>query len=244
LREANPSAAAANRMDALASFDGTVHALIHQRATNASVAEDIKQDPILRASNPLYRMPLSSKPGTIKALHSKPLNEMHRLAAHVFSRSDLPLANLPAAMLEITGYAFLSVIIGPGPNPRRHAWAMHNDGQGRVSLFDSNFGEFHVLQDKLPELLTALDRQYVVVFKNRIDRVTVQPHVVDPDFTGTPAEELCRQLVAKGDNGEDAAVQGEPPSTTTVLVNSAPSTSEAAPTGPRQRVNAGNAEGV
>lgn len=197
LREANPSASAADRLNALGSFEGSVHAEIHQRAYSDNRQADFS---IAR----LFGVDAwSAKPGTGDAMYTKDINDLNRMALHVNSHSGLSMDALPRALGEVSGYAVLRLDL-QGSRAPRHTWAVHNAGQGHLVLFDPNYGEFHVEHARLPDFLKALNRQIEMELGSGVARIDIAPCIVDPAFEDTPAAALCRTLADGASPAPDA----------------------------------------
>lgn len=191
LREASPLAAATDRLNALASFEGTVHANIHQSAYSDNRADDFSIGRLLGIDA------WSSKPGTHDAIYTKTINDLNRMALHVNSHSNLRMEMLPRALETITGYAMLRLSL-PGRQSPRHTWAIHNAGQGHMTLFDPNYGEFHVPNNRLPDFLRTLNEQIKLDLGNTVARIDIAPCIVNPEFDDTPVAALCRSLLDSG----------------------------------------------
>lgn len=206
LNAANPEAAAAHRLDALASFEGSVHATIHQRSYSHNRAEGVSVSRLFGVDS------WSAKPGTHDAVYTHQMNDLHRIGAHVHSHTDLDLARLPQAICEINGYALVELNL-PGRRGERHTWGISKTSDAEVTIFDSNYGEFRVPTAELPAFLRHINEQIRADLGGPIDRVALRPCVVDSRYEGTPAANLCSWLASASRNpaepaSRDAAVGG------------------------------------
>jgi len=205
LNAANPEAAATDRLDALASFEGSVHANIHQRSYSHNRAEGFSLSRLFGVDS------WSAKPGTHEAVYNRQMNDLHRIGAHVHSHTDLDLARLPQAVGEIDGYALVELSLrGRG---ERHTWGLSKTSDSQVTIFDSNYGEFRVPTTELPAFLLHINEQIRADLGGPIDRVSLRPCVVDTRYEGTPAANLCSWLATASPNpteppSRDAAVCG------------------------------------
>jgi hypothetical protein len=86
----------------------------------------------------------------------------------------------------------------PGRRSPQHTWAIHHAGQGHMTLFDPNYGEFHVPNNRLPDFLRTLNEQIKLDLGNTVARIDIAPCIVDPEFDDTPVAALCRSLLDSG----------------------------------------------
>jgi hypothetical protein len=208
LNAANPKAAATDRLDALASFEGSVHANIHQRSYSHNRAEGFSISRLFGVDS------WSAKPGTHDAVYNREMNDLHRIGLHVHSHTDLDLAQLPQAICEIDGYALLELSL-PGRRGDRHTWGLSKTSDSEVTIFDSNYGEFRVPTAELPAFLRHINEQFRADLGGPVDRVSLRPCVVDTRYEGTPAANLCSWLATASPNptkpnSRDATVGGPP----------------------------------
>jgi len=198
LNAANPEAAATDRLDALASFEGAVHADIHQRSYSHNRAEGFSIARLFGVDS------LSAKPGTHEAVYTREMNDLHRIGAHVHSHTDLDLARLPQAICEIDGYALVELSLA-GRSRERHTWGLSKASDSEVTIFDANYGEFRVPTAELPAFLRHISEQFRGDLGGPIDRVSLRPCVVDTRYEGTPAANLCSWLATASPNRTEPA---------------------------------------
>ena len=193
LSAASPAAAATDRLDALASFEGATHATIQQRSYSDQKADDFNISRLFGVDS------WSSKPGTAEAVYSRPMNDLHRIGAHVHSHTGLELGQLPQALGEIDGYALVELDLA-GRLGNRHAWGVHRTSDAELTIFDSNYGEFRVPMPQLPAFLRQMDEQIRADLGAPVARVAVRPCVVDSRYDDTPAADLCHWLATASPN--------------------------------------------
>jgi len=205
LNAANPEAAATDRLDALASFEGAVHANIHQLSYSHNREEGFSISRLFGVDS------WSSKPGTHDAVYNREMNDLHRIGAHVHSHTNLDLAQLPQAICEIDGYSLVELSL-PGRRGERHTWGLFKSSDSEVTIFDANYGEFRVPTAELPAFLQHINEQFRADLGGRIDRISLRPCVVDTHYEGTPAANLCDWLATAssppGEPATSAAVGG------------------------------------
>ncbi|MGM9490598.1 YopT-type cysteine protease domain-containing protein [Ideonella sp. YS5] len=226
LNAANPGAAATDRLDALASFEGATHATIHQRAYADNRSEGYTVSRMFGIDS------WSAKPGTHDAVYNRPMNELHRIGAHVHSHTGLTLEQLPQALRDVDGYATVELDL---PRGERHAWGLHKTSEAEVTIFDSNYGEFRVPAGELPDFLRHINQQIGADLAGPVVRVCVRPCVVDARYEDTPAADLCGWLATSAPGSQQAPAVPE-----AVMDEAHPSDLDAAAPLLRRRPTAGS----
>lgn len=228
LNAANPRAAATDRLDALASFEGATHATIHQRAYSDNRREGFTISRMFGIDT------WSSKPGTHDAVYNRPMNDLHRIGAHVHSHTGLTLEQLPQALRDIDGYALIELDL-PGRRGERHTWGLHKTSDAELTIFDSNYGEFRVPAGELPDFLRHINEQIRADLGGPVVRAAVRPCVVDSRYEDTPAAHLCGWLASSSPGSQQAPAVPE-----AVMEEARPSALDAAAPLLRRRPTAGS----